>query len=710
MPSFGHAALVLSFFLSLGLTGAFFYGARSRHPALLRAARTGVFFLFALVTLSALALFYALLTDDFSVRYVAATSERNLPVLYKIGAFWAAQEGSLLLWLWILAGYMLAVALSQRGGGRGQELFPWAQGVLSLVAVFFSFLTSFIANPFARLLPPPPDGNGLNPLLQDPGMWGHPLLLYMGYVGMSVPYAFGMAALITRSPGAEWLRFTRRWTIFAWTFLTLGIVVGGWWAYRELGWGGYWAWDPVENASFMPWLTATAFFHSAMVEERRGILKNWNMLLIVFTFMLTIFGTFITRSGILSSVHAFAQSDIAPWFMGFIGLILAASLYLVLDRYGMLVGRGELESLLSKEASFLANNLILATITAIVFVGEVVPLLTKLWGVEVSVGPPYFNAVTGPFFLLMVLLMAVCPLLAWRRAHLRNLPRFLAGPFLFALGFALLLAAGGIRRPGALLGFFSAAFVLGSIVREFWQASRVRARALGLSLPRALGGLLVRNQRRYGGYIVHLGIALIVFGVVGSNYYQVSEKFSLRMGESATVGPYTLAYLGLEEGIRDNVDAVWANVEVRRGGKVVGVIRPERRFYPKFEQMGPSTEAAIRSSLTGDVYLILGGWDAGGTVASFQAFWNPLVPWIWTGLWVMVVGAALALWPLRRGREEGEEALYLRLRELEYDYRMGKMEAADYERWRAEILGEISARESARSQTSRRRRGGRRTP
>ncbi len=702
MPSLGHAALVLSFLLSLGVGGASFYGARWRNETAIRFARGGVFALFSLVTLSSLALFYALLTDDFSVRYVAATSERNLPTLYKIGAFWAAQEGSLLLWLWILTGYMLALALS----GKGQELFPWAQGVLSLVAVFFSFLTSFVANPFSRIYPPPADGNGLNPLLQDPGMWGHPLLLYLGYVGMSVPYAFGMAALITRSPGAEWLRFTRRWTIFAWTFLTLGIVVGGWWAYRELGWGGYWAWDPVENASFMPWLTATAFFHSAMVEERRGILKNWNMLLIIFSFALTIFGTFITRSGILSSVHAFAQSDIAPWFMGFIGLILALSFYLVLDRYGMLVGKGDLESFLSKEASFLANNLILATITAVVFVGEVIPLLTKLWGVEVSIGPPYFNAVTGPFFLLMVLLMAVCPLLAWRRTQLAGLPRFLAGPFLFALAFALLLAVGGVRRPGALLGFFAVAFVVGTIAREFWQASRVRAQALGISLPRAWGGLVLKNQRRYGGYIVHLGIALIAFGVVGSSYYQLSHKFSLRLGESATVGPYTLTYLGLEEGIRDNVDAVWANVELRRGDKVVGMIRPERRFYPKFEQMGPSTEAAIRSSPAGDIYLILGGWDAGGTTASFQAFWNPLVPWIWVGLWVVVAGAVLALWPLRRARETEEEALYLRLRELEYDYRMGKIGVSDYETLRAEILAEISARAEARP----RRRGRRRSP
>ncbi len=685
MPRLGHASLVLAFFVALVCVALLALGGQRREAALVRAGRRGLLLLLALVSLASFSLFYALLTDDFSVAYVEATSRIDQPTMYKISAFWSSQEGSLLLWLWMLVIYTTLVAyLWEREAG---QLLPHALAVLSFVSAFFSLIVAFIADPFRQQFPAPPDGRGMTPLLQDPGMMGHPLLLYTGFVGMTVPYAFGISTLLNRHRGTDWLRITRRWTLVAWLFLTAGIVVGGWWAYHELGWGGYWGWDPVENSSFMPWLVATAFFHSAMVEERRGLLKNWNILLIIFTFVLVVFGTFVTRSGILNSVHAFAQSPIGPWFMGFIGLVMAGSLYLVFDRYDVVAEGGSLESTWSKETSFLVNNLILVGITLVVLLGTTYPLLTRLAGQDVTVGAPYFNRVGGPLFVALLALMGVCPLLGWRRAAADRLARLAALPVALAALLAAALVILGMRKVGAVVGNGVALFALAVAVREFWSGARARARLTGESFVRGVGRLFLKNPRRYGGYAVHVGVIVMAFGIVASQFFQqVLEVPGLRVGQSFDLYGYRVTYQGLmEDVLPGNVGSVYANMNVEKGGRYVTTLKPERRFYPGYEQMGPSTEAAIMGTLTGDLYIILVGWEAAGAAATFKAWWNPGVLWIWIGFYLMIVGTLWTIAFTRAVPAGRAEAALRRLAELEVDYRSGKLDPDAY----AELRGEL---------------------
>lgn len=696
MAQLGHFSIVLTFFIAIFCTGALFWAAHTRNRSLEQLGRRAVLLMLGFSTIAILSLLTAFLKDDFSIKYVEATSRINQPLLYKISAIWSAQEGSLLFWLWLATLYTAAVAyLWTRDAG---DLLPYALSVQSFVVVFFAWIVGFVADPFEQQFPAPPDGRGMTPLLQDPGMFGHPLLLYIGFVGMGVPFAFGIATLLTRRSGSDWLKITRRWTMFAWLFLTLGIVVGGWWAYRELGWGGYWGWDPVENSSLIPWLLATAFFHSAMVQERRGLLKNWNILLIIFTFVLTIFSTFLTRSGILSSVHAFSQSPIGPWFMAFIGVLLGGSLYLVFDRYDVLAEEGGIESAVSKEASFLLNNLILVAITLTVLLGTTFPLLTKLAGQEVTIGAPYYNAIAGPLFGAMIVLMGICPLLAWRRASLKQFPKLFLWPAIGGLVVGVAAAVLGARKPGAVFGFTASAFVLFTIFREFWQASRARAVMTGEGALAGLSRLMNRNPRRYGGYLVHIGIILMAIGVTGSHFFQeVKEVPGLQAGQSFTIGGRTVEFMGLQERLIDgDVTAVYAEMTVRKDGREVGKVRPERRFYPGYEQMGPSTEAGILGSWSGDVYVLLAGWEASGAVATFRAFWNPLVAWIWIGLYFVIGGTIFAIWPRRRkgavaDTDEPQARVFRTLSELEYDYRMGKISAEDYEQLKAELSGDVAA-------------------
>lgn len=690
MAQIGHYSLVLAFILSVVSTVVLFIAGARRQASLVTLGRRLQVAQFIAVAVASIALWAAFLTDDFSIKYVEASSRIDQPLIFKISAFWSAQEGSFLLWLLMLAAYTVAVAYrSRREAG---ELLPYALAVLSSVAVFFSIMTAFVANPFATQDPAPLDGRGLTPLLQDFGMMAHPVFLFLGYVGLSVPFAFGISTLLNRSRGAEWLRITRRWTLLAWLFLTLGIVIGGWWAYRQLGWGGYWAWDPVENASFMPWLVATAFFHSAMVEERRNLLKNWNMLLVIFAFILTIFGTFIVRSGIINSVHAFAQSDIGPWFLGYIGLLMAACLYLVFDRYDVLMGDGSIESAWSKEASFLLNNLILVAVTLTVLLGTMYPLLSKMLGQEVTVGAPYFNRVTGPLFALMVVLMGVCPLIAWRRASLGQFPKLFLWPLVAALAMVVVLLLLGLRRTGPLVGFGAAAFALFTILREFVVGARARSRMTGQNPGAALAGLMNRNPRRYGGYLVHAGILLIVIGIVGSHFFQQSVKAgAVRPGESFQVGGYTLTYRGVDMLLLPgDVKKYFATVEVKKGDRLVDTLEPNIRVYPGWEQM-PQTGAALHSTWAGDVYVVLGGWD-NDMSASFQAWWNPAVGWIWIGLYVLIFGTLFAVWPRQRQQAaKRERRVFVALSELEYDYRMGKVTEADYLVLHAELTQAAAA-------------------
>lgn len=652
----GTAALYVALPLGLYAAVAAILGQRPGRENWARSARMAVYGLTALATVAAASMTYLLYTSDFRYDYVARVTDRNLDPVYKITALWAGNEGSLLLWWWVLTGLTALVVSSRPAGDR--ELRPWATVALLLNGLFFLSLLLFVAPPFRRSPQEQVDGAGLNPLLQNPGMLLHPVFLYLGYVGFAIPWAYAVAALITCRVNDAWIKVTRRWTLLSWLFLTAGIVYGGQWAYVELGWGGYWAWDPVENASLMPWLTGTAFLHSVMIQERKGALKVWNVSLATVTFLLTLFGTFLTRSGILQSVHSFADSKLGAYFLGFVGLCLLASVYLIVERLPLLKSEAEFESTLSKESTFLLNNLVLTAMTFAVLWGTLFPIVSEwVTGTRVGVGPPFFNQVNVPFGILLIVLMGVGPVIAWRRATPANLKRQFLYPAAVGLASALTMVALGLRRPYPVLGLAASAFVLATIVQEFARGIRVRRRMTGESPAVAFVRLILRNRRRYGGYIVHLGVLLTVVGIIGSNTYKLEVTRTLRPGESMAVGAYSLTHLGLgleEEGDRQHL---YADLELSKNGKRLGVMRPEKVFHPGQEQ--PTTEVAIHGSLVEDVYVVLGGWDQDGS-ASIQVSVNPLVAWLWIGLYVLMAGTLLAMWPeplpVRRGAEVGIRA------------------------------------------------------
>ncbi|MFQ5886103.1 MAG: heme lyase CcmF/NrfE family subunit, partial [Anaerolineae bacterium] len=502
MTDIGHVALLLALAISAYAALAFFLGAKRGYPELVASAVNGVFAVCGLVTLATAALLYALLTRDFQVEYVASYTSRDLPLFYTASALWAGQKGSLLLWGWLLSVFAVVVLLQNRDG-RNRELLPYISMVLMIAELFFLILMTFTSDPFHRLPFLPADGQGLNPLLQNPGMVFHPPTLYLGYVGFTVPFAFAIAALITGRLGYAWIRSTRRWVLFSWRFLGIGNLLGAQWAYVELGWGGYWAWDPVENAGLMPWLMGTAYLHSVMIQERRGMLKVWNLILIIVTFLLCIFGTFITRSGIISSVHAFGVSKLGPYFLGFMGVTLIAALWLLFERLGELRGENELDSLISRESSFLLNNLILVGATFAIFWGTIFPMISEaVTGNKITVAAPFFNQINGPVFLVLILLIGICPLIGWRRASPENLARNLLWPLTAALVFAAILLFLGVRQSYALLSFSVCGFVAATIFLEFFRGVRARHRMRGENPLRALISLVGKNKRRYGGYIV----------------------------------------------------------------------------------------------------------------------------------------------------------------------------------------------------------------
>jgi cytochrome c-type biogenesis protein CcmF len=594
-----------------------------------------------LLTAAMVALWVGFVRDDFALAYVADHSERALPLVYKLAALWGGNEGSLLFWAWVLALYT-AVVLR----GRDPEavpFVPYAAAVLGGVLVFFLGVLNFLAPPFARSAVTPADGAGLNPLLQDAYMAIHPPMLYGGFVGFAVPYAFAMAALLARRPGVAWIRVTRKWTLLAFLFLSTGILLGAHWAYHELGWGGYWGWDPVENASLLPWLTGTAFLHSSMIEERRGMFKRWNMLLVTVTFCLTVFGTFLTRSGVLNSVHAFANSGLGPYFMGFIGVAAVFSLWLILDRWELLANERELESAVSKEASFLFNNVLFLGATFAVLWGTVFPLVSEaVRGVKVTVGPPYFNTVMVPVGIVLTGLMGVGPLIAWRRASLASLWRAFGAPLTF--GAAILAGAAllGVRRWGALLAFAAASFAVATVVADAWRAMRVRRRVTGDPWGTNALRLLGRNRHRYGGYLVHVAVALMVIGFAGSGGYQVKAQGTLAPGQALRVGPYTLVQRSVGSVQYPERRFVFADLDVLRGGRFVASLQPGANVYAKQPDQ-PTTAVALRSTLEDDLYVILAGTD--GTRATLIAYVNPLVAWIWIGQVLLILGTLWALWP-----------------------------------------------------------------
>ncbi len=649
MNELGNASLIFALLVSVFTLAANAAGIWKKDWRFVEVGFRGVYVNLLFMSIAVVLLLNAFLSNDFSLQYVVGYSEKSLPVFYKITGLWAGQEGSLLFWGWLVALYT-AIIVARDGKRPGATYMPYVLLFLNGTIVFFLILLNFVTMPFELIARVPVDGNGLNPLLQNPGMVFHPPTLYLGYVGFTIPFSFAMAALMMGDEGDWWIKKTRAWTLFSWMFLTLGIVFGGWWAYRELGWGGVWGWDPVENSSIMPWFTATAFLHSVMIQERRGMLKIWNLTLIILTFSLSIFGTFITRSGIIASVHSFGQSSVGFVFLGFLAVILAVSFYLVATRYNMLREHNpRVDSLISKESSFLYNNIILMGLCFATFWGTVFPLVSEaVKGVKISVGPPFFNTVNPPLFLLLIALMALCPLLGWRSTSIRSVMRNLVLPLsAMALSVPVLLFLGVTRFMPMFFYAFSL-FVVISVGRELYQGARVSVKNAESGLLRALARHAVKNGRRYGGFLVHVGMIMIVVGLAGYGYHQFKEDFNMRPGETVKVGKYSLVYKGLHGDKEKTYDSVEAVVEVYDASGFVGVLKPSKRFYTKkATKAEPSTEVAILQRLKEDVYLILAGWEQDES-ASITVIINPLLMWVWIGTGVIVLGIIWCVLPRRR--------------------------------------------------------------
>ena len=652
----GELSLWVALLMAIWAATVSFAGGALHRRDLIASGERAVHATLGMVMLASAGLWTALFTHDFSIKYVASFSSANLPKIYTFTAFWAGQAGSMLFWCLILAGYASLAVWSNRT--RNRALMPYVSGTMAVVLIFFLATMCLGANPFERLDWIPPDGRGMNPQLQNPGMAIHPPTLYLGYVGTTVPFAFAIAALLTRRLDAEWLAAVRRWTLFSWFFNTIGILLGMWWAYVELGWGGYWAWDPVENASLLPWLVNTAFLHSIMVQEKRGMLRKWNVTLVVSTFLLSIFGTFITRSGIISSVHSFAQSPVGNWFAGFLILGIAVTAYLVTTRLKDLESKANLESMISREAAFLYNNLILVGIAFSVLWGTVFPIITEaVRGEKITVGPPFFNAVNVPLGLLLLLLTGIGPLIAWRRASVGNLQRQFAGPVISGVTTCFILLVFGMRDVTAILAYSFAGLVTMTIVQEFYKGVGARRRMYGETVLPAFGRLVARNRRRYGGYIVHMGI-VVIFAAFAGLAFKKDFDVTLRAGDVRELtDPFGRKWRFVSQGVSRydvlNRQVTAIALDVSRDGQRQGVLTSEKRQHvdsrgaPTFE---PSTEVGIMESLRQDVYVVLAGVGA-DDAAEMRITFNPLVVWVWIGGALMAIGGLIVMWPQARRRK-----------------------------------------------------------
>jgi cytochrome c-type biogenesis protein CcmF len=651
MADLGRAALVISLGLALYAVVAGAWAAYHRRRRLAQSAQNALLAAFGSTLVAATCLLSALVRHDFSFTYVADHTSRALPLAYTLSAFWGGQEGSLLLWLLVLTGYGAAAVLLHRRAAR--EVVVWAVPVIGGVAAFFALLLVAVESPFDRQLAPS-DGAGMTPSLQNPYMLAHPPMLYLGYVGLTIPFAFAMGALLSGRTDERWIVATRRWTLAAWAFLGVGQLLGAHWAYVEVGWGGYYAWDPVENAALMPWLAATAFLHSVMVQEKKNMLKVWNMLLVILAFALSLFGTFLTRSGVVNSIHAFAQGPIGSWFLGFIVLVVAFSLVLVFRRLPDLRARTRLESPISREATFLYNNLLLVAFCLTILWGVTFPILSEaVRGEQLTIGKPYYDFFLRAFGLPLLLLMGIGPLVAWRRSSLRGLGRTFLWPAVVAgvAGVVLLALGAGSSRPGMIAYTFSA-FVMASIVLEFTRGTQARRALAGGSWPAAFAGLVARNRRRYGGYVVHAAIVLLAVGIAGSSAYDTTVERRLAPGQTMAVGGYTLTYERLEREQTANATERRALLSV--GGRGSGELRSGKNFYPVEQSV--SNEVGIRTNWlrAEDLFVIADQIQPDGSVY-FKAIVEPLVNLIWLAGLVFVAGSLIALWP--DAREERRLAL-----------------------------------------------------
>jgi cytochrome c-type biogenesis protein CcmF len=652
----GEIALWVALALSIWGAGAAFIGGSRQRGDLILSAERGVYAVFGLLAVASGAVIAAFLRDEFRYQYVAGYSNRELPTYYKISGLWAGQTGSLVFWALLLALFASLAVFQNRNQNR--ELMPYVAGTLLVVLAFFLVVIVTVSNPFTQLAFAPADGRGLNPQLQNYWMTIHPPTLYLGFTAFTIPFAFAIAALVTGRLDTRWIATTRRWTLLSWFFLTNGIIFGMMWAYVELGWGGYWFWDPVENASVLPWLTATAFLHSVMIQEKRGMLKMWNVLLVLATFLLSIFATFLTRSGLIESVHSFAQNlQIAYIFLGFMSVATLLSAGLVWWRRHKLEPDNHMESFVSREAAFIGNNLLFVAAMFAVLWGTMFPLISEgFLGQKIAVGPPFFNRVTIPIGLMLLALMGIGPIIAWRKASSRNLRRNFTVPT--AVG--LLVGAGfwlsGVRHIQVILTFALGAFTLTTVVVEFAKGTRGRAAIEGEGMARAFVHLIQRNRRRYGGYVVHVGLVVLFMGFAGAAY-DVEKQVALLPGESAEIRSpfghtYRLTYQDMSWYTATNTTKLVASLIVERDGQRVGMLSPEQRSFRQRPEI--NAEVGIRRAWNEDLYVILAAIDdpngiVMGTnprpLATFRFLVNPLVPWIWTGGMIMAFGTLIAMWP-----------------------------------------------------------------
>jgi len=648
MSEIGKLTLLLAFCCAVYSVGSIAYGLRSGLAGPLRSGRRALWAVCALAFAAVLILERALILRDFHYRYVAEHTSLDLPIMYAISSLWAGQEGSLLLWLLILSTYAAVFLYAYRK--RLDPFYDAVAMVVAGVAVFFTALLSFVCSPFRILATPPVDGQGLNPLLQDPGMMIHPPILYTGYVGFVIPFGFAMAVLLLNRSGTRWIEEVRRWTLFCWGFLGFGILLGARWAYIELGWGGYWGWDPVENASLMPWLVGTGFLHSVMIEQRRGMLKTWNIALILLTFELSIFGTFLTRSGVLTSVHSFAESNIGPWFLWFILISATVGTALILYRRALLESENRLDAIVSREGSFLFNNVLFVALTFATFLGTVFPVVSEaVTGTKISVSAPFFNRVNVPIALTLLLLTGAGPVLSWKRVTASVMRRNFVLPAFLGVVATLASLPFGVSGLYSILCVFGASFVATTIVMEFARGIKAREHVEKSPFPAAILSLVQKNKRRYGGYIVHAGIVLLFMGVLGSSVFQKETHKPLHRGESMSLAGYTMTLQDVTTEQQANATHTTAVVALSQQGRSLGIQKPSKALYAK--SMQPMTEVALHVTPAADLYLILGGINEDGT-AQIQAYINPLVSLVWLGGLVIAFGTIIALTDRMRLRRE----------------------------------------------------------
>lgn len=663
MVLIGYYCLVAAAIITAWSIASSCLGIISQSKNLIKGSRISAILSFLFISISSMALVQAFVSNNFSVEYVAHYSRISQPLLYKLGAFWGGQAGSLLLWAWILSIFGMIVLLQNRK--KNQVLMPYVNAIIMCVQFFFLILLIFVNNPF-KTIPSPGDGVGLNPQLLNPYMIIHPPTLYLGYVGFAIPFAFAIASLMTKRTGEAWIITTRKWTIFSWFFLGVGILLGSYWAYIELGWGGYWAWDPVENASLIPWFVGTAYLHSVMIQERKAMMKVWNMLLIILTFNLCIFGTFITRSGIISSVHAFAESNIGTFFIIFMGLTFTIPLVLLIMRLPHLKSEEQLHSIFSKESMFLFNNVILIGMAFTVFILTVFPIVAEWFtGKQTTIGPPVYNQVNIPWGLVLLLLAGICPLIAWKKTSLSNLRRNFLIPAIICMLFAIVLLLIGVREIYPLIAFVFSLFVLLTIVMESFKGVRSRQKSNQENPFLAFYRLISRNKRRYGGYIIHIGVVFIIAGIAGSSAYQSEKNQTLRLREGMEVGPYFVLFESYQEKQFPERFNVTFDFNVLNSGKDMGNLTAELNNYPRF---GISTEVGIkRNFLTGilsnfkrlgeDLYIIPTGFDPQTREVSIKAYINPMINWLWIGGMTLILGSLVATFPDREVKERMKLAI-----------------------------------------------------